>query len=123
HHQVTVSDGTDRIVIIEMHDEPEAIVPRAHELAAELPPPLVVRAVDRFAAAFARRDWDALEACFAPGCTLEDRRTGVVTLPEASISDVIVDIARSYAALGDDVTWEVDHLAQAGDRVCATRAA
>ena len=98
----------DRVARLEVLEDEEAVRARVAELAAQPLPPLVFRTLGRFAAAAAQRDWEALEECCAPTGRLEDRRRGVVTVPEAAIGDVIGDIARSYAALGDDVAWGVE---------------
>ena len=75
---------------------------------------LATAAQDRFAAAYATRDWDAATATFGPDLVASDRRAHVrLDLPGAEVLRDLFDAV--------EVTWERQLLATRGDRLAQER--
>ena len=94
------------------------LVSRSDPLAALTKPNAATAAMDRVQAAFAARDWSAMRAACAADAKIEDRRRHV--LVSGDVDWWVADAQRSYA-LTDNVRYERQLVATAGDRVCVER--
>jgi hypothetical protein len=87
--------------------------PKASEAnAPAIPPNAATRVAERWKAAAAARDWDALESLFSPDFRFEDRRRGI--RDSGNRAKMFASFRVSMAA-GTRITFET--LATAGDRL------
>ena len=115
----TVAGGrVTRLELFEI-EEVDAAIARLAALRPDplrIPPSAATRACDRFAAAFATRDWEVLRAIIAPAAVYEDRRRSFLVAGDRDM------MLANFRAIGPGRTrLERTVLATAGDRLVLER--